>query len=178
MLVLGSDLRVRLRTSAATEALYRLNPSDDPVPAIPAAAYNVAAALIAEEQGIPVGPPWSRVHLGSGQWVTLRAARIAAADTGEADIAVSIEAATPAERLEVFALAHGLSRRERQVLAELTTGADTHVLARRLVISEHTSMTTSKPCSPKRVDQQASTPLPGRRHLLTTSEPPARGGRK
>ena len=135
VLLLDPGLQVRVQTAAAVEALRRLNPPDEPMPAIPAAAYNVAAALVAHEQGVAVGPPMSRVHLGGGRWLTLRAARTG---TQEGDIAVSIEAATPAERLQVFALAYGLSRRERQVLDELSTGADSRTLARRLVISEHT----------------------------------------
>lgn len=138
VLVLDPDLRVRVQTQAAAEALHRLNPPDEPIPAIPAAAYNVAAALVAQEHGVPVGPAWSRIHWGRGRWLTLRASRISPTGAGEGDIAVSIAASTPAERLEVFALAHALSRREREVLTELTTGADTRALARRLVVSEHT----------------------------------------
>ena len=137
VLVLGADLQVRVGTPAARDALHRLNPPDDPAvveQAIPAAAYNLAAALVAAENGVPVGPPWSRVHLGAGRWVTLRAARTAPDD----GIAVTIEEATPAERLEIFALAHGLTPREREVLAELVTGTDSRHLARRLVLSEHT----------------------------------------
>ncbi|WP_202868018.1 helix-turn-helix transcriptional regulator [Kribbella sindirgiensis] len=137
VLLLGADLQVRVGTPAAREALQRLNPPDDPTvvaQAIPAAAYNLAAALIATENGVGVGPPWSRVHLGSGRWITLRAARTAP----DADIAVTIEESTPAERLEVFALAHALTPREREILAELTTGADSRRIAHRLVLSEHT----------------------------------------
>ena len=51
---------------------------------------------------------------------------------------VSIEDSTPAERLEVFGLAHGLSPREREVLTELATGIDSRALAERLVLSQHT----------------------------------------
>jgi len=137
VVVLAPELEVRSQTAWAAEALYRLNPPDDPIPPIPAAVYNVSAALVAHEQGIPVGPPWSRVHLGAGRWVTLRAARMTAA-AGEGDVVVTIEASTPAERREVFALAHGLSPREREVLTELTRGLDSHGIADGLVLSEHT----------------------------------------
>jgi DNA-binding CsgD family transcriptional regulator len=136
VLVLSPELAVQLRTSAAQDDLQRLNPPDDPTvatTAIPAAAYNIAAALIAHELGVPVGPPWSRVHLGAGRWVTLRADR-----TSAGEIAVSIEDSAPTERLEVFGLTHGLSPREREVLAELSTGADSRQLAQRLTLSEHT----------------------------------------
>ncbi|GAB3360431.1 hypothetical protein GCM10027360_22150 [Amycolatopsis echigonensis] len=138
VLVLAPDLHVRIQTSAAVQTLYQLNPPDDPIPAIPAAAYNVAAALVALEQHVPVGPAWSRVHLGHGRWVTLRAARISPTGAGEGDITVSIEASTPAERLDVFARAHALTPREREILEHLTLGENTRTIAERLVISEHT----------------------------------------
>ncbi|HRD60083.1 MAG TPA: helix-turn-helix transcriptional regulator, partial [Nocardioides sp.] len=80
------------------------------------------------------GPAWSRVHLGAGRWVTLRAERM----TGAVDLAVTIEVSTVAERREVFALAHGLSPREREVLGQLATGADSRTIARALALSEHT----------------------------------------
>lgn len=140
ILVLTPQLQVRLDTAAARETLHRLNPPDDPtvaITAIPAAAYHVAAALLATESGVPVGPPWSRVHLGAGRWITLRAARTSVGGP-RGDIAVSIEDSTPAERLEVFGLAYGLSPRERHILSGLATGADTRQLAQRLVLSEHT----------------------------------------
>ncbi len=85
---------------------------------------------------MPVGPPWSRVHLGAGRWVTLRAARMG--DAPDGDIAVTIEPSTPSERREVFALAHALSPREREVLDHLASGADARTIAERLVLSSHT----------------------------------------
>jgi DNA-binding CsgD family transcriptional regulator len=136
VVLLDGGLRVVSQTATAGEALRALNPPgeepiDDP---IPAAAINVAAALVAAEAGVPVGPAWSRVHLGAGRWVTLRAERM----TGAVDVAVTIEVSTVAERREVFALAHGLSPREREVLAHVATGADSRGIARALALSEHT----------------------------------------
>lgn len=133
VLILGSDLQPKGHTSAAARALWQLNPPDEDLPVIPAAAYNVAAALLAAEAGRPFSAAWSRVHLGGAHWVTLTAGRM---DGG--DIAVTIEPSTPAQRREVFALATGLTARERQVLDELATGADTPAIARQLLISEHT----------------------------------------
>ena len=135
VVLLDAGLRVVGQTATAGAALRELNPpGDEPVDPIPAAALNVAAALVAAEAGAPVGPAWSRVHLGSGRWVTLRAERM----TGGAEVAVTIEASTVAERREVFALAHGLSPREREVLGHLATGADSHSVARALALSDHT----------------------------------------
>jgi DNA-binding CsgD family transcriptional regulator len=135
VVVLGADLQVRSPTDWAAEALHRLNPPDQDIPTIPAAAYNVGGALVAQERGMPVGPPWSRVHLGAGRWVTLRAARMGG---DEADVAVTIEPSTPAERREVFGLAHALSPREREILDQLATGADAPTIAGRLFLSLHT----------------------------------------
>lgn len=133
VLILGPDLQPKGRTSAAARALWQLNPPEDGIPVVPAAAYNVAAALLAAEAGQLGRAAWSRVHLGGARWVTVSAARI---DGG--DIAVTIEPSTAAQRREVFALAHALSPRERQVLDELASGADSSTIAHRLVISEHT----------------------------------------
>ncbi len=136
VVLLDAGLRVVSQTATAGLALLELNPpGEEPIPdPIPAAALNVAAALLAAEAGMPVGPAWSRVHLGAGRWVTLRAERM----TGAIDVAVTIELSTPAERREVFALAHALSPREREVLGHLATGADSRSMARALVLSEHT----------------------------------------
>ena len=136
VIVLDAGLQVRSQTDWAAEALHRLNPPEQEIPTIPAAAYHVGGALIAQEHGMPVGPPWCRVHLGAGRWVTLRAARMG--DGPDGDIAVTIEPSTPGERREVFALAHALSPREREVLDHLASGVDARTIAERLVLSQHT----------------------------------------
>lgn len=133
VVVLDADLRVQLQTDAAAEALMQLNPPDEPVAPIPAAAYNIAAALVAAEHGRPIGPISARIHLGGCRWVTAKASRLGA------DIAVSIEPSTPVERMDLYARATGLSQRESEILALLGQGADTHRIAELLVLSEHTA---------------------------------------
>ncbi|NMN97397.1 helix-turn-helix transcriptional regulator [Antrihabitans stalactiti] len=133
IVILGPDLQVRVQTAGAAEALLRLNPPDEPMPPIPAAAYNIGAALIAVENGVGVGPAWSRVCLGGSRWVTVKADRI-----GGGDIAVSIEPSTAAERMDLFGRAHALSTRESEVLVLLGAGMDSREMAAELVISEHT----------------------------------------
>ena len=132
VMVLDPDLVVRSQTDDAADALLRLLPPDEPMTPIPAAAYNVGAALIALEHGIPVGDPWSRVHLGSNRWVTVRASRL-----GE-DIAVSMEPSPPSERMDLFARAHGLSGREAEIVTFLGIGLDSREIAGQLFLSEHT----------------------------------------
>ena len=139
VVVLDPDLQVHAQTAGAAAALLQLNPPDEPMTPIPAAAYNVAAALVAVEHGVPVGEPWARVHLGGSRWVTVKADRMGPAGEADSrDIAVSIEPSTPAERTDLFARVHGLSLRETEVLALLGNGLSTHEVAARLVLSDHT----------------------------------------
>ncbi len=132
VVLLGPDLAVHSQTEPAAATLLQLLPPDEPMAPIPAAAYNLGAALIAQEQGVPLGPPWARVHLGGSRWVTVRASRI-----GE-QIAVSIEPSTSAERTDLFARAFGLSARESEILSLVCVGLDSKEIAARLVLSDHT----------------------------------------
>jgi DNA-binding CsgD family transcriptional regulator len=141
VIVLDDELEVFGRTAASEpwlEALLAPGPGE---PVVPASVYNVAAQLLAVEHGIDRNAARSRAHLAGGVWVTLRAARLASRLTSSAGsglVAVTIEESTAAERAEVFALAFGLSRRERELLALLPSGRDTRRLARELSISPYT----------------------------------------
>lgn len=140
VLLLSPTLQVRAQTSQTQHYLRALVPpgAGDQAP-VPAGAYNVAAQLLATEAGTDTNPPLARVHLARGQWLTLRAARIGAAQPPPGpDIVVSIEPAAPHDRAAVFARACGLSPRETQLLDHLVTGAATHDLAQQLFVSENT----------------------------------------
>ncbi|MEV0030343.1 helix-turn-helix transcriptional regulator [Nocardia sp. NPDC050793] len=131
--VLGPDLRMRGQTPAAAATLLRLNPPQEAMPPIPNSVYNAGAALLAAEHGIPVGPPWSRVHLGGARWLTVRADRL-----GTQDIAVSLAPSGWAERLDLFGRAHAFSTRETQVLGLLAAGLESPQMASDLGIAEPT----------------------------------------
>ena len=132
VLVLSADLEVRAQTPDTEQYLRALVPPDDDRRAIPAAAYNVCAQLLAVEAGVDDHAPVARVHLGRGDWLTLRAARI-----GD-DIAVSIETSSPADRLSLFSRSAALTTREAQLVHLLADGADTRALAQQMFLSEHT----------------------------------------
>lgn len=132
VVVLQPDLQVGGQTAAATEALWRLNPPDEPMAPVPAAVYNIGAALLAAERHVGIGEPWSRVHLGGSRWVTVKASRL-----GEG-IAVTIEPSTPVERMDLYARAHGLSGRETEVLGLIGAGLDSREIAAQMFLSEHT----------------------------------------
>ncbi|CAN5868823.1 hypothetical protein BH23ACT2_BH23ACT2_11670 [soil metagenome] len=132
VLVLSDQLEVRGQTLETERYLRALVPPDGDRPPVPAGAYNVAAQLLATEAGIDDHQPAARVHLDDGEWLALRAARI-----GD-DIAVSIERASPTERLDLFRRSAGLTPREAELLDLLATGADTRAIAKHMFVSAHT----------------------------------------
>jgi DNA-binding CsgD family transcriptional regulator len=146
VLTLDDDLRITNCTAASQAWLNVLLPPEPDERAIPASVYNVAAQLIAAEEGVDTHPASTRTHLADGFWLTLRAARLAASEQepgaaaapGAATLVVTIEEASAAERLELFSRAFGLSAREHQLLGLLATGSDTRAMARQMSLSEHT----------------------------------------
>lgn len=139
VLILDGHLRVLSQTDSSEDWLRILVPPAPGRSPIPASAYNVGAQLLATESKIDLHPARARVHLADGFWVTVRAARLRGAEGPDGGhIAVTIEEASPVDRLEVFSLAHALSRRERELLTMVATGAGTADLAERLFVTEHT----------------------------------------
>lgn len=138
MMILSADLQPIGQTPLVDAHLRALLPTAASRAPIPAAAYNVAAQLLARERGIDDHPPYARAHLGNGLWITLSAARFGTPVTAASGIAVSIEATSAGERARLFACVIGLTRRESELLGHLVAGADTRELAHLMVLSEHT----------------------------------------
>jgi DNA-binding NarL/FixJ family response regulator len=145
VLTLDDDLRIASRTAASRAWLEVLLPPEPDERAIPASVYNVAAQLLAAEEGIDDHHASARTHLAGGFWLTLRAARLssggpepAAPPQGAANLVVTIEEASAAERLDLFGRAFGLTPRECELLSLLATGSDTRAMARQMSLSEHT----------------------------------------
>ena len=139
VLVLSPELEVRAQTPATERYLRLLVPPHPGRHPIPAGAYNVAAQLLAVEAGVDHHPPFARVHLTRGMWLTLRASRIGESiPATERDVAVTIEATSAAERLALYVRSCGLSTREAELLTHLATGADTREVAHSMFVSEHT----------------------------------------
>lgn len=139
VLLLSDDLQLLTQTPSTDAYLRALLPTEPDRAPIPAAAYNAAAQLIANETGVDGHPPWARVHVRDGLWVTFRADRtVGASAIGAVSIAVSIEPTAPAERTALYARVVGLSKREEELLQHLVAGCDTRELAQRLYLSGHT----------------------------------------
>jgi DNA-binding CsgD family transcriptional regulator len=136
VLLLSADLRLLAQTPETDAYLRALVPPEPGAPPVPAGAYNVAAQLLAVEEGVDRNPPVARVHLPAGRWLSLRAARIG--DPPQNSIAVTIEPASSPERLQLFSRSSALTQRETELLRHLATGTDTRELARRMSLSEHT----------------------------------------
>ena len=139
VLLLSPELSPLAQTPQADGYLRALVPPEGDARPVPAVAYNVGAQLLAVEAGVDGNPPVARVHFSGGHWLGVRAARMDEAPAAvRGTIAVTIEPASPAERLGLFARAGGLTQRETELLRHLATGSDTRGLARRMSLSEHT----------------------------------------
>jgi len=142
VLTLDEDLRITSRTAASQAWLDILLPPEPAQRAIPASVYNVAAQLLAAEEGVDDHPAFARTHLADGFWLTIRAARLAAdkapVRVGSAGIVVTIEETSAADRRDVFSRAFGLTPRENELLSLLAAGSDTRAMARQLSLSELT----------------------------------------
>ncbi|MET0459649.1 MAG: helix-turn-helix transcriptional regulator [Ilumatobacteraceae bacterium] len=138
VLLLDDDLTVVGHTERSECYLRALLPTDDGGTAIPAAAFNVAAQLLAIEAGNDDRPAQARIHVPGRSWMTTSAARITATAPHGPTIAVSIEPTPPAERASLYARVAGLTGRETDVLHAVVTGRDTRRAAHVLAISEHT----------------------------------------
>jgi len=145
VLTLDDDLRITSRPAASRDWLDTLLP---PVPgerSVPSSVYNVAAQLLAVEDGVDDHAAATRAHLADGYWLTVRAARLTSDEPdqrvirqGRATIVVTIEESSAKERLELFARAYCLTPRESELLGLLATGRDTRAMARQMTLSEHT----------------------------------------
>jgi DNA-binding CsgD family transcriptional regulator len=138
VLLLSVDLQPMTQTPLVDGHLRALLPTDAGRAPIPAAAYNVAAQLLAREQGIDDHAPSARAHQADGDWVTVSAARLGDARPGPAGIAVSIAPTSPTERSELFARVIGLSTRESELLRHLVAGHDTREVTQLMFLSAHT----------------------------------------
>jgi DNA-binding CsgD family transcriptional regulator len=146
VVTLDDELRIVSRTAATQQWIDLLLPPRPDERSVPASVYNVAAQLLAVEDGTDDHPPFARTHLADGFWIALRAARLAVDDGGPNErshggvpsLVVTIEEASAFERLDLFGRVFGFTAREDDLLRLLAVGSDTRVMARQMRVSEHT----------------------------------------
>jgi DNA-binding CsgD family transcriptional regulator len=101
------------------------------------AEVGTAAGLLRHADGVPAAVPRLRVRTRAGRWAVLHASWLDGA-TGDRQIAVIIEPATPTEVAEVIMLAYGLTERERTVTKLICQGYSTAQIADQLWITANT----------------------------------------
>jgi len=104
--------------------------------ALPPAVYEIAARVLTPPQFAHGLPPRVRVRTRSGRWCVVEGARLEGSSSPRA--VITIRAATADEVVDFLCKAHGLSGRERQVVALVRGGLATKPLARALGISPYT----------------------------------------
>jgi DNA-binding CsgD family transcriptional regulator len=138
VLVLSPDLKVRAQTPKTDAYSTRSFPQPQIANRFQPARTTSAPRCSRARTASTATRRAPRVHLGQGIWLTLRAARIVESDKSDPDIAVTIEPMSPNERMGLFCLAHGLSKREAEIVAACARGSDTRGLAHELFVSENT----------------------------------------
>lgn len=106
--------------------------------ALPGEAFVVAVRARARALGDKGPDPIARVRSRTGGWLTVRGECTRLADGSIAETAIVIEPSRSSEILPLFVAGHGLSEREKEVLAELIDGRSTTQIADVLFISVHT----------------------------------------
>jgi DNA-binding CsgD family transcriptional regulator len=100
---------------------------------LPAVIYPVAAIARSKNES---GGAHALERTADGRWVRIEAAPLEGQP--DAQIAVTLRAATSTETFDLLCRAYALSRREREVVATLQGGLDTRAVSARLCISPHT----------------------------------------
>jgi len=137
VLLVDENLKPQGFTQGAREWLALLGAREQPEPTpLPTHVYAVVGRLLAAEAGDdPDRPARVRVRTSGARWAVVEAARIEGIANA---IAVSVHSATAEDILALVARAHGLSARERELVALVLEGLSTRDLAERMFISRYT----------------------------------------
>lgn len=137
VLLIDHDLQPQGFTHAARDWFAVLQGRDvgEQTP-LPVHVYCAVGRLLAAEAGDdPNRPARVRVRTSDTQWAIIEAARM----EGSANaIAVSVRGAGAEDILALVARAHGLTPRERELVALVLEGLDTRKIAERMFISRYT----------------------------------------
>ena len=106
---------------------------------LPGEAYMIATLARARtNRNLKTPQPVTRLRGQSGRWLTMRGDCTLTTDGEMTGIVLIIGPSRPAEILPMVVAAYGLTRREQEVLTEISKGQSTAEIAGRLFISEHT----------------------------------------
>lgn len=124
----GEPLSIRTATDAA---MVWLDDLDDG-----AAPSRLPTVLLSAVRGAQSAssPVTARARTRHGRWVTLTAERVSGCD----DVGVIVQPSRPAEIAQIVGAAHGLTRRETDVVLLVASGHTNSEIAQRLQLSRHT----------------------------------------
>ena len=106
---------------------------------LPGEAYMIATLARARTNGnLKAPPPVTRLRGRSGRWLTMRGDCTLTTDGETTGIVLVVGPSRPTEILPMLVASYGLTRREQEVLSEMSNGEGTGEIASRLFISEHT----------------------------------------
>lgn len=134
-LVLDRELSASGWTSAAREWLEQLQPVGG---MLPPAVYEIGTRVLAcdEADGPSRLPARVRIRTPSGRWSVIEGATLEGGE--EARVAITLRAASADEVVDILCSAHGLTRRERELVALLCGGLATKRVSQALGISPYT----------------------------------------
>jgi DNA-binding CsgD family transcriptional regulator len=138
VIVLGADDTIESTTPEAEEWLADITRDQGADFELPSIVHNVARQARAIAGGTASGPAMSRIRLGSGLWLLVRAAQMHQGDGRAGSTAVILEPARAAELAPIIVDLYELSPRERHVTALLLRGLPIDDIAAALWISRHT----------------------------------------
>jgi DNA-binding CsgD family transcriptional regulator len=104
---------------------------------LPTAVYEIGARVLAPATSAAGRlPGHARIRTATGRWAVIEGAPLDGAERG--GVAITVRAAGATEVLDVLCSAHGLTRRERQLVGLVLDGLATKQLAEALCISPYT----------------------------------------
>jgi DNA-binding CsgD family transcriptional regulator len=133
ILVLGGDpLEVRTATNAAR---YWLDQLDDGGYAGDLPTVIASAARVARSRSTATV---LRARTRSGRWLTITAEVTDVSGSSQSDVGVVVQPSRPAEIAQIVGAAHGLTRRETEVVLQIASGRTNQEIARSLELSPYT----------------------------------------
>jgi DNA-binding CsgD family transcriptional regulator len=134
-LILDRQLSASGWTSPAREWLEQLQPQGG---MLPPSIYEIGTRVLVRHHADDPHdlPARARIRSSSGRWTVIEGAMLEGGD--EERVAITLRAATADEVVDILCRAHGLTRRERELVALLRAGLATKRMSHALGISPYT----------------------------------------
>ena len=136
LLVLAPDYSLATANQAALRWLDELGAETDGRLPVAVRAVAVRAREIAQGERSDRTGAWARIRTRTGRWAVVQGSLLG--DGPDAQVAVLLETARPAELAPLIADAYGLTDRERRVTELVAQGYPTNVIGARLHLSAYT----------------------------------------